>query len=210
MFLYSLYRQARIYTLFIACLECPFYVATVKSELLSHIQLLRKRCCSNWVHVNRSIAGCVCVCVFQWSPFQLPGLCSHNRADRPVIWSYAPWRYFTRHKHMNVVSQINRHFDLIHLFYEILLLRLSASSLQRCRAVVPSQFSRPVFLLPTGFVEWSSKIWGENLFARQPVVEELRGRFLPLQGNPGSLVVGVIFLHLENEMLGHVFPEHVL
>lgn len=38
-------------------------------------------------------------------------------------------------------------------------------SLQCCRAVVPSQLSRTVLLLPTGLVERSSKIRGENVSA---------------------------------------------
>lgn len=50
-------------------------------------------------------------------------------------------------------------------------LHSSLSSLQCCRAVVPSQLSWPVLLLPTGFMEWSSKIRGENQFACQPVKE---------------------------------------
>lgn len=41
--------------------------------------------------------------------------------------------------------------------------RPSPSSLQCCRAAVPSQLSRPVLLLPTGLMEWSSKIRGENV-----------------------------------------------
>lgn len=41
-------------------------------------------------------ARCVCI-VFQRSPFQLSGHCPHNRANRPVIWSYTPRRYFTKH-----------------------------------------------------------------------------------------------------------------
>lgn len=37
--------------------------------------------------------------MFQWCPFQLSGHCPHNRANRPVVWSYAPWRYFTKQTH---------------------------------------------------------------------------------------------------------------
>lgn len=47
------------------------------------------------------VCACLCVCAccvaFQWSPFQLSGHCPHNRANRPVIWSYTPWRYTHTH-----------------------------------------------------------------------------------------------------------------
>lgn len=74
----------------------------------------------------------------------------------------------------------------------------SPSSLQCCRAVVPSQLSRPVLLLPTGLMEWSSKIRGENEFAFPPVKQGLRGCFLTSRGNRGSShVIEVISLYME-------------
>lgn len=37
--------------------------------------------------------------VFQRSAFQLSSCFPHNRADRPVVWSYTPRRYLTPHPH---------------------------------------------------------------------------------------------------------------
>lgn len=103
---------------------------------------------------------CLCVCVvFQWSPFQLSGHCPHNRANRPVIWSDAPRRYFT--------APCPR-WPCV-LISSVSFMKPSSSflsprfSLQCCRAVVPSQLSRTVLLLPTGLMEWSSKIRGEKV-----------------------------------------------
>lgn len=47
--------------------------------------------------------------MFQWSPFQLSGHRPHDRANRPVIWSYAPGRYSTLHEH--TLSQMNPHYS---------------------------------------------------------------------------------------------------
>lgn len=50
-----------------------------------------------WVNVNS-------LCCFQRSPLQLSGHRSHHRADRPVVWSHAPWRYSKRHSPLLRVS----------------------------------------------------------------------------------------------------------
>lgn len=143
----------------------------------------------------RSNTDCACLCVyfiFQWSSFQLSGHRPHNRANRPVIWSYAPWRYvpkrtnitnisLTPHKwenkgYKNADTRVLIHwkircciciceptFDLTYVFYNFFL-GLWHFSLQCCRAVVPPQLPRTVFLFPTGLMERSSKIRGENVF----------------------------------------------
>ena len=98
--------------------------------------------------------------MLQWSPFQLSGHCPHNRANRPVIWSHAPRRYFTKRKHTLPNKPV--FFIWCVWFMIIVPFRSPPFSLQCCRAVVPSQLSRTVLLLPTGLMERSSKIWGEN------------------------------------------------
>lgn len=95
---------------------------------------------------------------FQWSPFQLSGHCPYNRANRPVVWSHTPRRYSTKHPaHDLFIFLSYLTLSVTTLFSSL----FPVSSLQCCRAVVPSQLPRPVVFFPTGLMEWSSKIWGE-------------------------------------------------
>lgn len=109
------------------------------------------------LNVNRHNTDCVCVC-FQWSPFQLSGHCPYNRANRPVVWSHTPRRYSTKHPAPDLFIFLSYLTLCVTTLFSSL---FPVSSLQCCRAVVPSQLPRPVVFFPTGLMEWSSKIWGE-------------------------------------------------
>lgn len=97
---------------------------------------------------------------FQWSPFQLSGHRPHNRADRPVIWSHAPWRYFKKSSPLLISSRVQISMISLGVF-----ISAPPSSLQPRRAAVPPQLSRTVLLLPAGLVERSSQIRGEEVWA---------------------------------------------
>lgn len=105
---------------------------------------------------------CVCVCVSCCS-----GVHFNSQAIAPTIeqidQSFGATHPGGTFHSTNTHSQINL-FSLSDLFgsWSSFLFTPPPFSLQCCRAVVPSQLSRTVLLLPTGLVERSSEIWGEN------------------------------------------------
>ena len=114
--------------------------------------------------IDVTLAQCVCVCLCVSC---CSGVHFNSQAIAPTIeqidQSFGATHPGGTSQSANTHSQINLCFFIWCVWFMIIVpFRSPPFSLQCCRAVVPSQLSRTVLLLPTGLMERSSKIWGEN------------------------------------------------
>lgn len=159
----------------------PFPIAAITSSVNAEQTL--------WMLIDLTLALCACI-VFQWSPLQLSGHCPHNRANRPVIRSHAPWRYFTQRKQnvckwtwMLFFNSILTCFLFTLLSVQFTMLRSSCSisTFEGCPS--PFSWTRGMRLQNT---RW--ECFHRSAF--HPVKEELSGRFFPPSQGRGSGQLG--------------------